>query len=230
MSGGRTGWIACSTPWEKMERNPLLVYSDFSVTDESGKVITQSQQRLSDMRVKGPVDGLFLRKVWGCTMLANRTLIDLVPPDPKQDEDMLAHDVYLEAYATLYGRAVFVDEPLVLYRRHGGNVSTLFSGMARRNPLRKLAGFSGYSARLARAFVLSESILSEILRHDAGNALALEAKRAIDRGGLGAVLFCVRNRVSCARLYKTAALYAALATGSYKKHLRDFRLRKGPAV
>lgn len=212
---------------EEAGEGPVLVYSDFSVTDESGKVIIPSQHRLSDMRVKGHVDGLFLRKVWGCTMLASRALIALLPPDPKKNEDMLAHDVYLETYATMYGRTVFVSEPLVLYRRHGDNASTLFSALARRSPLQKLAEFSGYSRRLARAFVLSESILAEILRHDPKNARAHGALRAIEKGGLHAVLFCVRSGVSCDRLYKTAALYLALATGSYKMALRDFYAQRG---
>lgn len=198
---------------------PLMAYSDFSTMDESGNILVKSQQRLSDMRVRGRVDGLFLRKVWGCTMLINRALLVKVPSTPKKNESILAHDVYFEVYAMLYGRALYVEDPLVLYRRHGGNVSMLYNDLQRPNLIRKLADFTAYSSRLAQAFMLSESILEEILTFDPGNVLAQKAKRAICRGGFGAVLFCMRNQVSCGRIYKTAALYAALAMGSYKPYL-----------
>lgn len=57
----------------------------------------------------------------GCCMCFNRELLNKIFPFPKYN---IGHDLWIGLIAKLYGTVVFVDESLVLYRRHDMTVST----------------------------------------------------------------------------------------------------------
>ena len=54
----------------------------------------------------------------GCTMLFNRSLIDLALPIPK---DALVHDWWLSLVASYFGKLNYLPTPTVLYRQHSNN-------------------------------------------------------------------------------------------------------------
>jgi hypothetical protein len=55
----------------------------------------------------------------GNTMLLNAALREKVGDIP---DGAIMHDYWVALVAASFGRIAFVDEPLVLYRQHGGNV------------------------------------------------------------------------------------------------------------
>jgi hypothetical protein len=63
---------------------------------------------------------------WGNTMLFDRKLIHIVPvatrpKQPEADRRPLSHDTWIYALAAALGRVSHIDQPLCLYRQHGGN-------------------------------------------------------------------------------------------------------------
>ncbi len=202
---------------------PRLYYSSFAVIDENGAVKTPDQGRLIDLRMESRWALLFHRdKVWGCTAMANRALIERVPESPGLDRRLVAHDAYLANYALVYGECVYVDEPLVFYRRHGGNAS----GFAQGGILRALArALGGARPGTAMAATLRQSVetLDEMLREDPSHAQLARVRRLILRGGLPAAYFCARERVRLSRWDKTLAFYTLLLAAGYRRGLSPER-------
>ena len=96
-----------------------LVVSDCAVVDEQLKVVTPS---FFAARGSGP--GLvknFLRNSFlGCCMAFRREILEYVLPFPRT---VPMHDWWIGLMASRKGRVRFLDEVLVLYRRHGRNAT-----------------------------------------------------------------------------------------------------------
>lgn len=56
-------------------------------------------------------------------MAFKKNVLNASLPFPKNDF-LIEHDIWLAAIAFLYFRVELINEPLLLYRRHGKNVST----------------------------------------------------------------------------------------------------------
>ncbi len=105
----------------------LAAFSDAVVVDANLRrlgytmwqqtAFSSSRQRL--MREDRAWEVLFKDPVvTGATLLFRRELVPLVLPIP----DGWVHDAWIAQIAASQGRLVPVEEPLVLYRQHGGNV------------------------------------------------------------------------------------------------------------
>jgi hypothetical protein len=96
-----------------------LVVTDCSVVDGELKIISPSFFGLRD---SGP--GV-LRNLWkntylGCCIAFRQELLKIALPFPNR---IPMHDMWLGLIAEIHGGTCFVPEPLLLYRRHGGNAS-----------------------------------------------------------------------------------------------------------
>jgi glycosyltransferase involved in cell wall biosynthesis len=105
-----------------LERSPrvLLAIGDAALIDSEGQA-TES----SFMRLRGGFRGSFLstlvkNRYLGCAMAFRRELLAYALPIPR---DVPMHDMWLGALATCIGQVVYIDRPLMQYRRHGGNVT-----------------------------------------------------------------------------------------------------------
>ena len=99
---------------------PLLVHSDLTVTDERMKTVSRSffqYQKLDAGRVSLP-HLLVQNCVTGCTVTINRALKVRSGEIPKE---CAMHDWWLALVAVIFGKIVFLDEPLIYYRQHGAN-------------------------------------------------------------------------------------------------------------
>lgn len=56
----------------------------------------------------------------GCCMAFNRSICSYILPFPQK---IAMHDIWIGLSVELHGASLFLDQPLMLYRRHGGNVS-----------------------------------------------------------------------------------------------------------
>src|SRR5699024_7644321 len=61
----------------------------------------------------------------GCCMAFRRELLPVILPIP---ERMYMHDYWIGTAAELCGGVTFIGQPLIGYRRHGGNVTELSHG------------------------------------------------------------------------------------------------------
>lgn len=99
---------------------PILVHTDLEVVDENLRTIASSMFRLQNLdsrRVSLP-KLLAQNVVTGCTMLANRPLLDLAKDPPGS---AIMHDWWLALVAAAFGRIGFVPKPTIRYRQHGNN-------------------------------------------------------------------------------------------------------------
>lgn len=96
-----------------------LVVSDCKVVDAEGHVLSESFYAL---RRSGPgfIKNLTKNTFLGCCMAFRRDVALAALPFP---QGLPMHDWWLGMVGTVIGRVEFVDLPLMLYRRHGGNVS-----------------------------------------------------------------------------------------------------------
>lgn len=97
-----------------------LVVSDAQIIDGDGQVVKGSFFAGRGRFVDGVVANLIKNKYLGCTMAFRRSLMNDIVPFPRS---IPMHDMWIGILNAIYGRAHFIDEPLVGYRRHTGNAS-----------------------------------------------------------------------------------------------------------
>ena len=136
---------------------PTLVYSDLTVVDQRSQVVAESFFRCSRLRHGQPraLETLLGRSfVLGCACAVNRQLLDFALPVP---QCVPMHDWWLALCAAAVGQIVEIPQPLVQYRRHGGNDSGPASFWSGFNPLRYSwrtrwqKGFNSFRRALAQA-------------------------------------------------------------------------------
>lgn len=99
---------------------PAMVFTNLTTVDRNLKVITQNMLTAEEFRLaeeRWPL--LFLNVVTGCTVIANRKLLDLALPFPA---DITMHDHWMAICAAFSGELDYVSEPTILYRQHSSNL------------------------------------------------------------------------------------------------------------
>lgn len=110
---------------------PLLVHTDLRVVDEELQAIADSMWAFqqTDPRRQAVLSRALLQNfVTGCTMMANRALLDLARPVPREAR---MHDWWLMLTALCFGAVESVPRATMLYRQHGRNArgATRFSAL-----------------------------------------------------------------------------------------------------
>lgn len=104
---------------EKLEDGCLLVLHNAKIVDaelkDTGKTIFESLNSSS-----GVLKNIVVNSFVGCCMAFRKELKEYILPFPKK---LPMHDQYIGLSAKKHGQVVLIDEPLILYRRHGGNVT-----------------------------------------------------------------------------------------------------------
>jgi glycosyltransferase involved in cell wall biosynthesis len=137
----------------------------------------------SDLSLIGPQDELLHKSCWkfenrntqiyeaqllilrntitGCSMMFRKKTLELALPFPKQEiKNSFHHDLWIALISLQYGEIKPIDEPLVKYRQHGGNV---VGAKNQDNVFLKLLNYlrsKGFSA------LLQESRFQWLLRKD----------------------------------------------------------------
>jgi len=100
---------------------PTLLHSDLIIVDKNLKLIHPSLMRFQKLchEYQNPIRVLLVQNfVTGCTIMANRPLIDVALPIP---ENAIMHDWWLALCASVWGRIDFLPVSTVHYRQHGKN-------------------------------------------------------------------------------------------------------------
>src|SRR5690554_1551915 len=106
---------------------------------------------------------LISNTVTGCTTLMNMALLEQALPIPPQ---AMMHDWWLSLVASAFGELVYIDQPLVEYRQHGGNTIGA----------RQHEGFQWSWRLLPRLFRRRDSTDQKLLNDCAAQAAAFEAR------------------------------------------------------
>lgn len=96
-----------------------VVVSNCSIVDKDLNVI-KGKFFLSGANRKGFFNNLYDNHYLGCCMAFKKEVLDIVLPFPKK---IAMHDIWIGLCAEAFYRSVFVDDVLLLYRRHGKNAS-----------------------------------------------------------------------------------------------------------
>lgn len=97
-----------------------VVVSNCSIVDKNLNVI-KGKFFLSGANRKGFFNNLYDNHYLGCCMAFKKEVLDIVLPFPKR---IAMHDIWIGLCAEAFYRSVFVDDVLLLYRRHGKNASS----------------------------------------------------------------------------------------------------------
>lgn len=110
---------------EKSNSKYVLAYSNLSLMSAENSKLNGTMGDLIDIELKNPLDIFFNQIfIWGNTICINRELLNLINI-PNNIANSLSHDHYLAFYGASYGHVIYIDKPLVRYRRHDDNVSDL---------------------------------------------------------------------------------------------------------
>jgi len=101
------------------DNGAILIVSDCRVVDANAKIINESFFSLRNSRL-GFLPNLLRNGFLGCCMAFKAELKPKILPFPK---NIPMHDWWIGLVASLYGEVVFINQPLILYRRHGNNAS-----------------------------------------------------------------------------------------------------------
>lgn len=104
---------------EAFENGASLVLHNAYVTDEELQITHPSFFALRGSK-PGLVHNLIKNSYMGCCMAFDRKLLKKIMPMPKA---VPMHDQWIGLIAEIYGKPVFLDVPLLYYRRHEGNVT-----------------------------------------------------------------------------------------------------------
>lgn len=110
---------------EKLEADtadkPCVIFGDAQTVDQNLREIAPSFQRQSGYHTDAldPAHILMENKLIGCTIMFNRSLQQLLTDFPAE---IRMHDWWIALIGSFFGKIAYLDEPLLLYRQHGGNV------------------------------------------------------------------------------------------------------------
>jgi glycosyltransferase involved in cell wall biosynthesis len=97
-----------------------LALSDADIIDADGRMRGQSYFQARGGFVPGVMQNILRNHYIGCTMAFRRQILTYCLPFPK---NLPMHDSWIGIVNDSFGKTAYIDEPLVLYRRHGQNVS-----------------------------------------------------------------------------------------------------------
>lgn len=107
-----------------------LVLHNAYVTDKKLRITDYSFFELRGSR-KGLIHNIVKNSYMGCCMAFDRKMLKHIMPVPK---NIPMHDQWIGLICEIYGKVVFVDQPLIYHRMHGENVTGIkknsFSQMA----------------------------------------------------------------------------------------------------
>ena len=195
---------------------PLLCYSDLRLMDENGHQAAGTIAEGRRIELTNPLDIFFAhRYVWGTTMGHNRALWERIAL-PKDLSEDISHDNYLAKYAAVYGKILYLDRPLVRYRRHGGNVSSMAKQYGVLNGLgRALTRMPEVVNNHAKTYYASLYALRHMPER---TPLIEELGDALSKGGIRALTFVRRHQIRYSgNLFNRIAFLWILGTGSYRR-------------
>lgn len=198
-----------------------LAYCDSEYIDDAG--ITHGRGISSDLTMMSghePLQFVFSNSVSGHALLVRRTLFDAARPFPPG----LFHDWWLAMCAAARGGVVYLDEPLVQFRRHDAAFSPLGKGAAKAPPSRNRVWIEERRALL-------RALADSAFDRDGRAAEMLHALERAESGeqGYGPLLRCIWQARAAAPPWKGSMAINALRLQSrFIRKLR--RARKEPPI
>lgn len=162
--------------------------------------------------------------IFGCTVMVNGKLFDMAPAVPTNylNANMISHDNYYGGFALAFGEVLFVDKPLIKYRRHGNNVSQQNFKASPADVVKRIFSTKGWSKQgMTYGVVFSQSLyLAKLVRESGLHSKDLDdVEGAIRNGGLTGCMVMMRHKVKGRQSIKTLGMYLTMLTRIYRKYI-----------
>jgi glycosyltransferase involved in cell wall biosynthesis len=105
----------------KVLQTNLLVVSDCYMGDQDLNIIKESYFEWRDSK-QGLIKNIWRNSYLGCCMAFDRKILKRILPFPK---NIPMHDMWIGLITETIKKPFFLQKPLIIYRRHGGNATTL---------------------------------------------------------------------------------------------------------
>ncbi len=210
--------LECMLSYKKKVNStvPLLCYSDLQLIDGQGNMLGSTLGAHSNIELTNPYNIFFSeRYIWGTTMAHDDQLWNMLQI-PDNIPGVLSHDNFIGRYAASYGKIIFIKEPLVLYRRHGGNVT---SGIPH--------GYTLWQG-IKRIFTKMPEVLNNhggtywaslyfISHVDVKNQAIIDLEQCLEKGGITGIRIARKYHINTANnIFNRMAFFVILGTGLYK--------------
>ncbi|MBE6774279.1 MAG: glycosyltransferase family 2 protein [Clostridia bacterium] len=96
-----------------------LVLHNAYVTDRKLKITNPSFFELRGSK-KGVLHNIAKNSYMGCCMAFDRKMLKKIMPIPR---NVPMHDQWIGLVCEIYGKVIFIDQPLIYHRMHGNNVT-----------------------------------------------------------------------------------------------------------
>jgi len=195
--------LAMSLLGDKNSIQPLMAYGTYNLVDENDRPLSSISPDYS----RYPTLNYLLAQtyIYGCTMIINRTLLNLSIPIPSTAEN---HDYWISLVCLIHqGNFGYMENPLIQYRQHTNNVSGSFRD-------------ASFGRRLSRLFSHSESLtilkrlkMFESLHNKFINISNYDTKmlkgyiESFKSGRFSAVNFCIKNNIIRNGKFQTLLFY-----------------------
>ncbi|WP_143698120.1 glycosyltransferase family 2 protein [Vibrio sp. qd031] len=139
---------------------PIAIFSDKQIVDDELNVICESYYKLKQIPKQWHINvtNLAMQNVAsGCTMLVNRSLLNIALPIPI---NAYMHDWWLALLAKQFGKLVLVDEALIQYRQHSANTI----GATRVRLLSHFLSFKHYYQQFEKSFLATSAQAKELVK------------------------------------------------------------------
>lgn len=203
---------------------PLLVYGDMQVIDGNDDLVYSS---IDDVMGIGEISGMSLffthGFLWGCDVMVNHLLFELVPVFPLTDVhiDIMSHDNYFGKFAYIVGKIIYLPEPCIQHRRHGDNETGSYSMWL--SPIKIFKRFFLETDNLAQthARVYNQTLQTINQMQVAGysDQRLDEIRNGIVHGGLKGVKVLRKYKVKRKQRARTIGIYFIMLSNRYKEYL-----------
>ena len=197
---------------------PLLVYSDLLLMSKDGTVGGNKMSDIHDIKLSNPFNIFFDQiYIWGNTICMNRQLLEIINI-PDSIYNKLSHDHYIAFYAVSFGDVIYINRPLVKYRRHEENFSGLPVSYNVINATKRIIGkwndiFEGH-------VISYRNVLFFIENAPYKTTAMLEIEKAIREGGFYSLSVIKKYKiVPGANIFNAMMNRIILCLGIHKKRI-----------
>jgi len=204
-----------------------MVYSDMTIINEEGAIKEDSFSKNNNLLIRNNklLFFAFNTYVWGCTVAFNRLLLENIPEviideNPKIIK-FFSHDKFFAEFANYYGDLIFIDKPLIYYRRHNENTTEITSGKVNKNDFINFfkKGVKDKFKVHATCYNQTLFFMELVRKNGIQNEELLSLENSVRNGGLKALVFLWKNNIHKDYLSQDILLKFILLVKGYKKYL-----------
>lgn len=106
----------------RSDKDVTIVATDAMFIDEQDKVIGESFFKKMGRFRSGWLQTLIKNRYLGCTLAFRKEMTEYILPFP---DNIPIHDTWIGMVNDIYGKSYYIDKPLIQYRRHSSNVTSM---------------------------------------------------------------------------------------------------------